>query len=117
MSTDIVRRWTDEGRLASTRTAGGQRMIPGVDLARLAASASRHHAFEDEVGHSARNRFVGIVTDVRCDTVAAQVEVQCGPHRVVSLLTTEAVEELSLEPGMLAMAVVKATNVTIEVPR
>lgn len=116
VSTDTVRRWADSGELATTRSEGGHRLIDGTDLARLAKQGGAHHELEDMIGQSARNRFVGIVTDVRKDSVAAQVEIQSGPHRVVSLLTTEAVEELGLEPGMLAMAVVKSTNVIIEVP-
>jgi molybdopterin-binding protein len=116
VSTDTVRRWADSGELTTTRSDGGHRLIDGPDLARLAKQGGAHHELEDMIGQSARNRFVGIVTDVRKDKVAAQVEIQSGPHRVVSLLTTEAVEELGLEPGVLAMAVVKSTNVIIEVP-
>ena len=116
VSADTVRRLADAGELKTTRTAGGHRVIDGSDLARHAADASRHHEFEDVVGRSARNRFVGIITDVQKDGVAATVEIQAGPHRVMSMLTAEAVDDLGLEPGMLAMAVVKATNVIIEAP-
>ncbi len=117
VSSDTVRRWADQGRLTTTRTEGGQRLVEGVDLAKIAAEDSPRHDFEEILGRSARNRFVGIVTAVKVGDVAAQVEIQAGRHRVVSLLTAEAVEDLGLEPGMLAMAVVKSTNVVIEVPR
>jgi molybdopterin-binding protein len=117
VSTDTVRRWADQGRLSTIRTEGGQRLVDGVDLASIAADTSPRHEFEDLLGRSARNRFVGIVTNVKKGDVAAQVEIQAGPHRVVSLLTSEAVDDLGLEPGMLALAVVKSTNVVIEVPR
>ena len=69
------------------------------------------------VAHSARNRFSGLVSRIVCDTVMAQVEIQAGPHRFVSLLSREAVDELGLEPGMLAIAEVKATNVSVEIPK
>ena len=98
------------------RTEGGHRLIDGADLARVAKEGRHHHELEEMIGQSARNRFVGIVTEVKKDAVAAQVEIQAGPHRVVSLLTAEAVEELGLEPGVLAMAVVKSTSVMIETP-
>ncbi|MDG2262122.1 MAG: helix-turn-helix transcriptional regulator [Actinomycetota bacterium] len=117
VSPDTVRRWADQRKLSTTRTEGGQRLVDGVDLAAIAAESSPTHEFEELLGRSARNRFVGIVTDVKIGDVAAQVEIQAGPHRVVSLLTSEAVEDLGLEPGLLALAVVKSTNVVIEVPR
>jgi len=116
VSVDTVRRWADDGRLPTRRTTGGQRLVDGAALAELAveqASAPEPGAI---VGQSARNRFTGIVTRVVKDKVAAQVEIQAGPHRVVSLMTSEAVDELGLEPGALAVAAVKATNVVIEVP-
>jgi molybdopterin-binding protein len=116
VSADTVRRWADAGRLSSRRTAGGQRVVDGPALAEF--MTSRWHAPEaDEVmAQSARNRFTGIVTKVVKDGVVAQVEVQAGPHRVVSLMTREAADELGLAPGVLAVAAVKATNVVVELP-
>ena len=122
VSPDTVRRWADAGRLATCRTTGGHRTIAGPDLARLsqnlaaeAAEAATKQA--DGPALSARNRFTALVTRVVRDGVMAQVEIQAGPHRVVSLLSDEAVDELGLEPGVLAGAVVKATNVVVERPR
>jgi molybdopterin-binding protein len=106
----------DDGRLIAVRSAGGQRLIDGASLARL-AKPKRQAAAKPPVAQSARNRFPGIVTRVIKDRVAAQVEIQAGPHRLVSLLTREAVDELDLKPGMPAVAVVKATNVGVELPR
>jgi molybdopterin-binding protein len=114
VSTDTVRRMVDDGRLRAIRSAGGQRLIDGTSLARL---AKPKRAKELPVAQSARNRFAGIVTRVIKDRVAAQVEIQAGPHRFVSLLTREAVDELDLKPGMPAVAIVKATNVSVELPR
>ena len=114
VSQDTVRRWTDSGRLPARRE-GGERLIEGADLAHLLTETAPP-GDESPVLESARNRFPGIVTRVIKDKVAAQVEVQAGPHRIVSLLTREAVDDLGLEPGMLAVAVVKATNVVIELP-
>ncbi len=115
VSVDTVRRMVDDGRLTAVRTSGGQRLIEGESLARLARPRK---AAEPEVftKQSARNRFPGIVTRVIKDRVAAQVEIQAGPHRLVSLLTREAVDDLDLKPGMPAVAVVKATNVGVELP-
>lgn len=117
VSVDTVRRWADSGRLPTHRTEGGQRVIDGPDLARFLAAAP--HAPEPDVivGRSARNRLPGIVTRVEKDKVTALVEIQAGPHRVVSLMTREAADELELAPGDLAIATVKATNVVVEVPR
>jgi molybdopterin-binding protein len=115
VSTDTVRRMVDDGRLTAIRSAGGQRLIDGASLARLAKP--KRQAKATAVVQSARNRFEGIVTRVIKDRVAAQVEIQAGPHRFVSLLTREAVDELDLKPGMPAVAVVKATNVGVELPR
>lgn len=117
VSADTVRRMIDRGELRARRTAGGQRLIAAVDVAVLLAARSRHR--EKDVGgeSSARNRFLGVVTRVVKDRVAAQVEVQAGPYRLVSLLTREAVDELKLAPGARVVAAVKATNVVIELPR
>ncbi|UNX55171.1 TOBE domain-containing protein [Georgenia sp. TF02-10] len=118
VSDDTVRRWVDEGTLESTTDGSGRKVVDGADLAahaqRLAARAAAPAA--DGVGRSARNRFTGLVTRVVTDTVMAQVELQCGPYRVVSLMSSEAAAELGLEPGSLATAVVKATNVIVETP-
>jgi len=116
VSVDTVRRMVDDGRLVAVRTTGGQRLIDGESLAAI-AKPRRTPKREQSVKQSARNRFAGIVTRVIKDRVAAQVEIQAGPHRLVSLLTREAVDELDLKPGMPAIAIVKATNVSIELPR
>jgi len=119
VSPDTVRRWADAGRLTTCRTTGGHRTIAGPDLARLSQDLAAEAASKQADGPalSARNRFTGLVTRVVRDGVMAQVEIQAGPHRVVSLLSAEAVDDLSLEPGVLAVAVVKATNVVVERPR
>jgi len=116
VSDDTVRRWVDAGTLPAGVDAAGRKVVDGADLAAyLRASASRT-ADPTGVGRSARNRFVGLVTEVVTDKVMAQVTLQCGPHRVVSLMSTEAVHELGLAPGVLAVAVVKATQVVVETP-
>jgi molybdopterin-binding protein len=115
VSADTVRRWVDAGRLEATLAPGGKRYVDGADLARLAVELAGEQSRERPRGQSARNRFRGIVTKVTKDGVAAQVEVQSGPHRFVALITREAADELELEPGTMADAVVKATNVGIEV--
>ncbi len=112
VSVDTIRRYADRGELKSTRTAGQQRLIDGARLAKLAEKVEPE-AFGEQVS-SARNHMLGIVTRVVKDRVAAQVELRCGPYRVVSLLTRESVEALGLAPGVLAYAVVKATNVVVE---
>ncbi len=116
VSDDTLRRWIDAGRIAAVRTpASGRMMIDGRDLARLAEELA---ASESPDGRrvSARNRFTGIVTRVLRDTVMAQVDIQAGPHRLVSLISREAADALELEPGVLAVAIVKATEVVVEVP-
>jgi len=114
VSADTVRRWAKAGRLATTRTEGGRRVVDGKTLARFAASLAAHPDSGPVLSGSARNRFAGIVTGVVKDKVMAQVEIQAGRHRVVSLMTREAVDELGLTPGVLATAVVKATAVVVE---
>jgi molybdopterin-binding protein len=120
VSTDTLRRWADAGRIATTTDAAGRLVVDGVSLARLAqelADGADRAAGNKVVAHSARNRFSGLVTRVVRDTVMAQVEIQAGPNRFVSLLSREAADELALEPGMLAIATVKATNVSVEIPQ
>ena len=116
VSTDTLRRWIEDGRVPSERTSGGQRLIARADVNRLLAERRKAGTDRPIVAQSARNRFVGVITSVRADTVAAVVEVQAGPHRLVSLLTREAVDELGLEPGKEVVCVVKATDVIVEVP-
>lgn len=116
VSVDTVRRWADSGRLPSSRTEGGHRMVDGAALARLATEFNDPAAAEDAIAQSARNRFAGIVTRVISNEVTAQIELQSGRHRLVSLMTAEAAEELGLEPGVMAVAAVKATTVIIELP-
>jgi molybdopterin-binding protein len=116
ISTDTLRRWIEDGRVAAERTSGGQRTIAREEVNRLLAERRRAGADRPIVAQSARNRFAGIVTSVKADGVAAVVEVQAGPHRLVSLMTAEAVEELDLRPGSEVVCVVKATNVMVEVP-
>lgn len=113
VSTDTVRRWIDEGTLAATRSAGAL-TIDGLQLARLARDRAVLPADPSGAATSARNRFVGLVTEVLSDRVMSQVELQCGPHRVVSLMSSEAVRELGIQPGSVAVAVIKATNVIVE---
>jgi molybdopterin-binding protein len=117
VSVETVRRWASEGRLKSTRTAGGQRVVPIDEISRLVAERRREAQARARSGaaQSARNRFEGIVTRVERDRVAAVVEVLCGPHRLVSLMTAEAVDELGLQVGQRAACIVKATNVIVEV--
>jgi molybdopterin-binding protein len=116
VSVDTVRRWCDSGRLRTRRGPRGQRIIDGTELVRFLETTPRAPEPEVFVGQSARNRFTGVVTKVNRDAVAATVEIQAGPHRVVSLMTAEAVDELGLAPGVLAVAAVKATSVVVEVP-
>ena len=90
--------------------------MDALAVARLARDNAVLPADPSEIGRSARNRLVGVVTEITMDTVMAQVELQCGPHRIVSLMSSEAVRELGLEPGSIAIAVMKATTVMIETP-
>ena len=116
VSVDTVRRWADAGRLKTTRSAGGQRRIDGADVARFLGDAGGGEPHDPGVivGQSARNRLPGIVTRVIKDKVMAQVELQVGPHRIVSLMSREAADELRLAPGVRAIAAVKSTNVVVE---
>ncbi len=114
---ETLRRWELDGRLATTRTEGGQRRVPIGEVTRLLAERRRTLQDRPIVAQSARNRFPGIVTRIERDGVAAVVEVIAGPHRLVSLMTAEAVDELKLVVGDEAICVVKATNVIVEVPR
>ena len=114
VSADTVRRWIDNGSLDGTRTVKGRRRIGGEALAQFAQSL--HENADPLVGasDSTRNHFVGIVTKVVKDKVMAQVELQAGPFRVVALISREAVDDMGLVPGVMAAAVVKSTNVSIE---
>ncbi|HEU5269218.1 MAG TPA: TOBE domain-containing protein [Jatrophihabitans sp.] len=118
VSDDTVRRWAEAGRLP-TVTAHGRQRIDGAALAEFAesqAAAAERPAIGPIDGGSARNQLIGLVTRVVRDTVMAQVDLQAGPFRIVSLMSREAADELGLEPGSLAVASIKATNVVIEVP-
>jgi molybdopterin-binding protein len=108
---ETLRRWEREGKLKTRRTAGGQRLVPAAELARLLAE---RHGHERVSAGSVRNRFPGVVIEVKKDKVAATVEILAGPHRILSFITREAVDEMGLEPGMLVAATVKATNVMVE---
>lgn len=119
VSDDTLRRWADAGRVETVTDDVGRQAVDGVALAAFAEQLAGQADDIDSVlavRESARNRFTGLVTRVVRDTVMAQVEIQAGPYRVVSLLSREAADELSLEPGVLAVAAVKSTNVVVEVP-
>ena len=116
VSIETLRRWEADGRLRMERSDGGQRLIEIDEVARLLEERRRASTDRPIVAQSARNRFPGIVTRVERDGVAAVVEVIAGPHRMVSLMTAEAVDELDLKVGDEAVAVVKATNVIVEIP-
>ncbi|HEX4816992.1 MAG TPA: helix-turn-helix transcriptional regulator [Nonomuraea sp.] len=113
VSSDTVRRWVDSGRLAAERDEHGHRMVGGAELAAFA-----RERVEAVAGgrSSARNRLRGIVTEVIKDAVMAQVEIAAGPYRVVSLMSRQAADELGLKPGVVAVAVIKSTNVVVEIP-
>ncbi|GAA3574607.1 helix-turn-helix transcriptional regulator [Microlunatus spumicola] len=116
VSDDTVRRWIEAGVLPVETDASNRKVVDGRALALFAREHANPVADPSRVERSARNRFVGLVTEIISDTVMAQVELQCGPFRVVSLMSSEAVRELGLEPGSVAVAVVKATTVIIETP-
>jgi molybdopterin-binding protein len=115
VSDDTVRRWIDSGRLRASG-GGGVATIDGADLAAHAQEMARAPELGTPTRESARNRFTGLVTKVVKDTVMAQVDLQCGPFRVVSLMSAEAATDLQLEPGVLAIASVKSTHVVVEIP-
>lgn len=114
VSDDTVRRWVDSGALPAEADDSGRKVVDGYQVALLARDQARTATDPTGVGRSARNRFVGLVTDIVQDTVMAQVEMQCGPFRVVSLMSSEAVRDLGLELGSVAIAVVKSTTVIVE---
>jgi molybdopterin-binding protein len=116
VTVDTVRRWEIEGRLRVERSTGGQRLVPMAEVTRLLAERRRSTSERPIVAGSARNRFPGIVTRIERDRVAAIVEILAGPHRIISMMTAEAVDELGLAVGDEAIGVVKATNVIVEIP-
>lgn len=119
VSDDTMRRWVEAGRIAQAGGGSGRLAVDGASLARFAqerAEAAVHPEGGGRAAQSLRNRFPGLVTRVVKDTVMAQVDIQAGAHRFVSLLSREAADELALEPGVLAIAAVKSTNVSVEVP-
>jgi len=111
---ETLRRWERDGKLATTRTGGGQRLVPATEVARLLAERRAERAVAKT---SRRNAFPGVITKVVKDKVSATVEIQAGPHRVLALITREAADEMSLKAGMEATATVKATSVMVELPR
>lgn len=116
VTVDTVRRWADAGRIRTVRSVGGQRLVPVEEITRLIGERRATSTDRPIIAQSARNRFAGIVTRVEKDRVAAVVEILAGPHRLVSLMTAEAVDDMGLKVGDEAVAVVKATNVIVEVP-
>ena len=109
---ETLRRWEREGKLSTTRTSGGQRLVAPPEVARLLAERRERPRV---TAASVRNRFPGVVTEIKRDKLAATVEILAGPHRILALVTREAVDEMGLKPGMQAVATVKATNVMLEV--
>jgi molybdopterin-binding protein len=116
VSVDTLRRWEGEGRLGTSRSAGGQRMVPVAEVTRLLAERRAQAPDRPMVAGSARNRLAGIVTRIEKDSIVAVVEVMAGPHRMVSLMTAEAIDDMDLRVGDEAVCVVKATNVIVEIP-
>ena len=116
VSPDTVRRWGDEGRLRVERGDGGHLTVDGEDLARYLSEQADAYEPASVLAQSARNRFTGIITRVERDALVAVVEIHAPPHRLVSLMTREAADELDLRPGDLATAAVKSTNVVVELP-
>jgi molybdopterin-binding protein len=116
VSVDTLRRWEAEGRITTERSGGGQRLVPVAEVTRLLDERRGQTRDRPIVAQSARNRFSGVVSRIERDRVAAVVEVIAGPHRLVSLMTAEAVDDLGLKVGDEAVCVVKATNVIVEIP-
>jgi molybdopterin-binding protein len=116
VSTDTIRRWAESGRIASTIESDGKRYFQGEDIATVAIATAGSPTPKSPRAQSARNRFVGIVTKVVKDKVVAQIEIQAGPHRFVSIITREAADELGLAPGVVVDTVIKATSVSVEIP-
>ena len=114
VSDDTVRRWISSGSLSSGTDDSGRMAVEGKVLAAFARDQARTVPEPTGVSSSARNRFVGLVTEVKSDSVMSQVEMQCGPFRVVSLMSSESVRDLKLEPGSVAVAVIKSTTVIVE---
>ena len=114
VSDDTVRRWISSGSLSAVTDDSGRMAVEGKVLAAFARDQARTVPEPAGVSSSARNRFVGLVTDVKSDSVMSQVEMQCGPFRVVSLMSSESVRDLKLEPGSVAVAVIKSTTVIVE---
>lgn len=110
---ETLRRWEHDGKLTVERTSGGQRVVAAAEVARLLALRQEMRAV---AARSARNRFPGVITDIKRDTLSATVEIQAGPHRVLAFITREAVDQLGLEVGMEAVATVKATSVMVDLP-
>lgn len=116
VSVETLRRWEADGKLRTRRSAGGQRVVTAAEITRLRTQRGKREAPRSGARQSARNRFAGVVTRIDRDRVAAVVEVLAGPHRLVSLLTAEAIDDMQLKVGDEAVCVVKATNVIVEVP-
>ena len=116
VTVDTLRRWEAEGRLRMERSEGGQRLVPMGEVSRLLDERRKAATDRPIVAQSARNRFPGVVTRIERDRVAAVVEVIAGPHRLVSLMTAEAIDDLDLKVGDEAICIVKATNVIVEIP-
>jgi molybdopterin-binding protein len=110
---ETLRRWERAGKISTIRTEGGQRVVPASEVARLLTERRQTQPIAQA---SQRNRFMGVITEVKRDKLAATVEIQAGPHRILAFITREAADQMSLKPGMKAVAAVKATNVTIELP-
>lgn len=110
---ETLRRWERAGKISTSRTDGGQRVVPASEVARLLTERRQTQPIAQA---SQRNRFMGVITEVKRDKLAATVEIQAGPHRILAFITREAADQLGLKPGMEAAAAVKATNVTIELP-
>lgn len=116
VTVETLRRWESEGRITMTRSTGRQRLVAVADITRLLDERRREAPDRTIVAQSARNRFAGIVTRIQKDGLVGIVEVLAGPHRVVSLMTAEAIDDMHLRVGDEAICVVKATNVIVEVP-